>query len=91
VILKLLLLGPALAPLFLPGCSQTNHDSSAELFKLQSECANQARQFEADWRHQNGSDFNILLFSNHYNRATGHCYVRISYGQPGSLFYRVDP
>ena len=52
----------------------------AELFKLQAECANQARQFEADWRRDNGSDFEFLYFQNHYNQARGRCFVHIYYG-----------
>lgn len=59
------------------GCSRI---SSAELFKLQAECANQARQFEEGWRLKNGSDFQILTFQNHYNPARNGCFVHVYYG-----------
>ena len=68
--------------LLLPACSHKKIDP-VELFKLRAECANQARQFETDWRRDNGSDFDILRFRNHLNQASGHCYVHIYYGNPG--------
>lgn len=61
----------------LHGCSRGD---SAAIFRLRAECANQARQFEASWRRENGSDFEFLIFQNHYNPTRGHCYVRIHYG-----------
>jgi hypothetical protein len=63
--------------LFLLSCSRT---SSVELFNARAECANQARQFEANWRKKNGSDFQILRFVNHYNQIQGRCFVYIHYG-----------
>lgn len=70
-----------LAVMCLSGCSRMGvGSSSAELFKLRAECANQARQFEADWRRKNGTDFQILMFQNHYNQTHGRCFVRINYG-----------
>ncbi|MGD1094251.1 MAG: hypothetical protein ABSB35_19975 [Bryobacteraceae bacterium] len=72
-----------LAALRLSGCSSiSTGPSSAEIFKLQAECANQARQFEADWRRDNGSDFVFLYFKNHYNQTHGRCLVHIYYGNP---------
>lgn len=69
------------AVMCLSGCSQMGIGSSAaELFKLRAECANQARQFEADWRLKNGTDFQILMFQNHYNQTHGRCFVHIYYG-----------
>jgi hypothetical protein len=69
------------AVLCLSGCSRMGIESSpAELFKLQAECASQARQFEADWRRDNGSDFVFLYFQNHYNKAQGRSFVHIYYG-----------
>jgi len=44
------------------------------------DCANQAHQFETDWRRDNGSDFAFLMFRNHYNRTRANCYVHIYYG-----------
>ena len=61
----------------LSACSRVD---PAELFKLRAACANQARQFETDWRRDNGSDFEFLLFQNHYNQTRGRCFVHIYYG-----------
>jgi hypothetical protein len=61
------------------GCSRPQ---PAEIFKLRSECANQARSFESAWRRDNGSDFRFLFFSNHYNQRRGRCFVKIFYGHP---------
>ena len=70
------------AVMCLSGCSRMGvRLSSAELFKLRAECANQARQFEADWRRKNGT-FEILRFQNHYNQTHGSCFVYIYYGNP---------
>ena len=71
------------AVMCLSGCSRMGvGSSSAELFKLRAECANQARQFEADWRRKNGTDFEVLRFQNHYNQTHGRCFVHIYYGNP---------
>jgi hypothetical protein len=73
-----------LAVMCLTGCSRTDtRSSSAELFKLRAECANQARQFEASWRRENGSDFEFLMFQNHYNESHSRCFVHIYYGNAG--------
>lgn len=52
----------------------------SELFRLRAECANQARQFEMDWRKQLGGNYVFSVFHNHYNEADGRCYVHISSG-----------
>jgi hypothetical protein len=48
-----------------------------ELFKLRAECANQARQFETDWRRELGQEYGLSVFRYHYNEADGRCYVHI--------------
>jgi hypothetical protein len=68
----------------LSACSRIGSGSSStELFKLRAECANQARQFERDWRRDNGSDFQFLVFQYHYNQIRAGCFVRIYYGNAG--------
>jgi hypothetical protein len=65
--------------IYLPGCSRMGaRTSSAELFRLRAECANQASRFDAHWRRRNESDFQVLIFQNHYNQAQGRCFVGYS-------------
>jgi hypothetical protein len=78
------LVGPSLivcGAMYLSGCSRIS-SSSSELFKLRAECTNQAREFEADWRRKNGSDFQVVTFQNHYNQTRSSCFVHVYYGNP---------
>jgi hypothetical protein len=62
------------------------HQTPAETFRLRSECANQARAFEQDWRKDNPADFAVLIFQNHYNQGTGGCYVYVFHVEHGQTF-----
>jgi hypothetical protein len=58
------------------GCSGVTRDAG-ELFKLQAECADQARQFKTEWLKFIGPDYRHSLVRNHYNAKDGRCYVDV--------------
>ncbi len=61
---------------FLTGCSWVSQ-SSGELFRIQAECANQARQFKSEWLQFAGPDYRHSLVRNHYNVKDAKCYVEV--------------
>ena len=47
--------------------------SASERFQLQAKCADEAREFESQWKRDNGTDFEMMLFRHHYNFSKGKC------------------
>ncbi len=67
-----------LAPLVLAlcGCERIASESmtASERFQVQAKCADEAREFENQWKKDNGTDFTVLMFRRHYSLANGKCY-----------------
>jgi hypothetical protein len=57
--------------------------SASERFQLQAKCADEAREFEAQWKKDNGTDFETMLFRHHYNFSKGKCYSLVYVGTAG--------
>jgi hypothetical protein len=47
---------------------------------LEAKCADEAREFESQWKKDNGTDFQVLLFRHHYKFSTGKCYSLVYFG-----------
>jgi hypothetical protein len=54
--------------------------SASERFQLQAKCADEAREFESQWKKDNGTDFEMMLFRHHYNFSKGKCYSLVYVG-----------
>jgi hypothetical protein len=73
------------------GCGRVSNlsMSASERFQLQAKCADEAREFESQWKKDNGTDFEILMFRRHYSIANGKCYSFVFFGNPGMTFQTV--
>jgi hypothetical protein len=80
-----------IAALALSGCDKlTNSSMSAsQRFQLEAKCADEAREFEAAWRRDNGTDYETLLFRHHYNLSKGKCYSLVYFGHSELAFETV--
>jgi hypothetical protein len=80
-----------IAALALAGCDKltTSSISASQRFQLEAKCADEAREFEAAWRRDNGTDFETLLFRHHYNLSKGKCYSLVYFGHPELAFETV--
>jgi hypothetical protein len=54
--------------------------SASERFQLEVKCADEAREFESQWKKDNGTDFEMMLFRHHYNLLKGKCYSLVYVG-----------
>ena len=54
--------------------------SASERFQLEAKCADEAREFESQWKKDNGTDFQMMLFRHHYNFPKGKCYSLVYVG-----------
>jgi hypothetical protein len=57
--------------------------SASERFQLEAKCADEAREFESQWKQDNGTDFQMMLFRHHYNFPKGKCYSLVYVGHTG--------
>lgn len=54
--------------------------TASERFQVQAKCADEAREFENQWKKDNGTDFTVLMFRRHYSLANGKCYSFVYFG-----------
>ena len=75
--------------LALGGCDRISSlsVSASERFQLQAKCADEAREFESQWKKDNGTDFTVLMFRRHYDLAKGKCYSYVYFGNDPSQMW----
>jgi hypothetical protein len=61
-------------------CDQSKRLPASEKFQLEAKCADESREFESQWKTDNGTDFETMLFRHHYNFSKGKCYSLVYVG-----------
>ncbi len=74
---------PILIALAATSCDQATRLSVSDKFQLEAKCADEAREFESQWKKDNGTDFETMLFRHHYNFSKGKCYSLVYVGHTG--------